>query len=337
MKKLRHLSIAFLLTALIAFAVVVFPKMDTFAAGNIEPLTTKVDSSIGDITYVYYYYTPYNKHTKVVGTIYQNGKELTSRTAFNYSTEAQMGNFYISFLQTGTFSITMEEFEDSTGTWKATGSKATVNISVSSKRTGWYKNGSTYYYYDSTGKKQYEWQKISGKWYYFDPLLGTMHKQGWDSDNGKWYYFTASGAAATGWQKIDGKWYHFTGGAVMDTSWTKIDNKWYYFQNDGSMATGWKQIDKNWYLFDASGAMVTGWKKVDGKWYYFKSSGAMAKNWTKISGSWYYFGGDGIMRAGWQEIDGNWYYFKSGVMVTGNVELGGKIYTFDSNGVYQKK
>ena len=342
MKKLKQFSMAFLITALIAFAIVVFPKLDTFAAGKIEPVSTNLDFSVGDSMNIYFYYTPNSKNTKVEYVLYSSaGKALTNKKSIEYkSSETQLGKIYFIIAPSkGSYYIVLTEYDMSSGTEKATGAKATVNFSIGDKRTGWYKSGSTYYYYNSDGKKQYNWQKISGKWYYFDPLLGSMHTKGWDhdSDTGNWYYFTASGAAATGWQKIDGKWYHFTGGGVMDLSWTKIDGKWYFFKNDGSMATGWTKISGNWYYFEGSGAMVTGWKKLDGKWYYFKSAGAMAKNWTKISGNWYYFGGDGIMRAGWQEIDGNWYYFKSGVMVTGNVELGGKVYTFDSNGVYQKK
>ena len=44
------------------------------------------------------------------------------------------------------------------------------------------------------------------------------------------------------------------------------------------------------------------------------------------------------MRTDWQKLSKKWYYFgTSGVMVTGTQTIGGKTYTFGSDGVWTGK
>ena len=337
MKKIRNRSLTVLLTLVVMLALIMIPKDESKAANDqtITLLKDKIESSVDDVTYIHYLYTPKSDYTKVVSTITASNGQSSTASVYAYG-DPDFYYFKITIYVAGTYTVDLVEYEKSGDDWVKTGYKAKATVTVSAKKTGWQKTNGEWCYYDSNGKRQYGWQKISGKWYYLDDFFGAI-TTGWFDADGKWYYFEASGAAATGWKVIDGKWYHFNGGAYMDTGWKQIDGKWYHFASTGEMATGWKKLSKKWYYFDKSGAMVTGWKQLSGKWYYFISSGTMATEWQKIDDKWYYFGSDGIMRTGWQEIEGNWYYFRTGVMCTGKVKIAGKTYTFDKNGVYQKK
>ena len=53
--------------------------------------------------------------------------------------------------------------------------------------TGWYQDGST--------------------WYYLDAQNGDM-KTGWIYIDNTWYYLRSSGAMVTGWFQVNGKWYY---------------------------------------------------------------------------------------------------------------------------------
>lgn len=56
------------------------------------------------------------------------------------------------------------------------------------------------------------------------------------------------------------------------------------------------------------------------------------------TGKWYYLNASGVMQTGWIKLNGKWYYLKSsGEMISGEkVTIGGKSYTFNSNGVWIK-
>ena len=58
--------------------------------------------------------------------------------------------------------------------------------------------------------------------------------------------------------------------------------------------------------------------------------------WKRDSSGWCHLDSDGRMVAGaWRQVSGTWYYFDAGGhMVTGRQVVGGKAYTFDSNGVW---
>ena len=159
------------------------------------------------------------------------------------------------------------------------------------------------------------WHREGGSWYYY---AAGVRQTGWIQDGSKRYYTDASGVMQTGWLKIDGTWYYFASSGIMQTGWLKDSGKWYYFCDDGSMAKGWQQISGKWYYFNAGGDMVTGWKKLAGKWYYFNDDGYMTVGWKKIDGYWYYFTDNGAMATGWIEVGGKSYYLKpSGVMAAG--------------------
>lgn len=74
---------------------------------------------------------------------------------------------------------------------------------------------------------------------------------------------------------------------------------------------------------------MTGWQKVDGYWYYLEPTagdgqGAMVTGWRKVDGSWYYLKPAGF--SGWSGPTGSMLYSTS-------VNIGGKVYNFNSSGV----
>ncbi len=99
--------------------------------------------------------------------------------------------------------------------------------------------------------------------------------------------------------------------------WLKDETGYYYQYSNGKHAVNkWEQIGSKWYHFDKKGYMQTGWQRISKKWYYFKASGEM--------------------QVGWKTIGGAKYYFKEGVMVTGEMYLGNKLYVFADSGKLKK-
>ncbi len=337
MKKIATRSLTVILMAMAFFAMILLPKMDASADTSdyyITPIKEVVESSVDDVSYVHYLYSPSADYTKVEAYIKApNGQDGTA-TMYSYG-KKDFCFFKAELLITGTYTVKFTEYKkNSSDTWVKTGITANAKIIVSAKKTGWSKTNGVYCYYNSNGVRQYEWQKIGGKWYYLDPFFGGI-TTGWMSQDGKWYHFNSNGVADTGWKKIDGTWYHFTGGCVMDTGWKKIDGEWYYFDVNGEMSTRWMQINGKWYFFGNDGKMRKGWEQISGKWYYFVN-GVVTTSWRKIDNKWYYFNKDGIMQVGWQRIDKKWYYLKNGVMLTGKQTIDGKKYTFNEYGELQQ-
>jgi hypothetical protein len=126
---------------------------------------------------------------------------------------------------------------------------------------------------------------------------------------------------------------------ATDNGWVKNDDgKWEYL-TDGEAETGWLYDTnyKAWYYLASDGVMQTGWDYVGGKWYYLASNGKMQTGWLKDNGSWYYLAGSGAMVVSkwFKDTDGSWYYLSgNGKMLTGKQNIGGKAYTFKSNGVW---
>lgn len=107
--------------------------------------------------------------------------------------------------------------------------------------------------------------------------------------------------------------------------------------------TNWANVNGAWYVVDENDNKMTGWYRDKHLCWYFLdySTGAMKTGWTADGNDWYYLNpANGIMQTGWQEIDGQKYYMetsgvKAGAMVTGDYQIGNKVYTFDENGVYE--
>lgn len=161
-----------------------------------------------------------------------------------------------------------------------------------------------------------------------------LPQNGWELKAGKWYYHT-HGVLATGWVQYNEKWYYLDDLGVMQTGWILWNNTWYYLDQFGAMQTGWILWNHKWYYLNQFGAMQTGWIKWNEHWYYLDQFGAMReKNWVLWNNRWYYLGRFGIMKTGWVKWNGIWYYLDQfGIMVTGDRQIDGKLYHFDSSGI----
>ena len=100
-------------------------------------------------------------------------------------------------------------------------------------------------------------------------------------------------------------------------------------------------IDGNWYYFNSKSEAVDGWNIINGTKYYFgKTNHFMYTGYKVISGDLYYFNGSGACQGldnaftGWHQQDGDWYYIQKGHVTTGTIAVDGRLYGFDSNGVW---
>ena len=142
-------------------------------------------------------------------------------------------------------------------------------------RTGWVKDGGSWYYHTGSGAQASGWVKDGSSWYYLDPATGQM-VTGWVQVGSTWYYLNGAGAMATGWLKDGASWYYLNGAGDMATGWVQVGSTWYYLNGAGDMATGWLKDGASWYYLDpSSGSMATGWLQISGTWYHFSTSGQL--------------------------------------------------------------
>lgn len=206
-------------------------------------------------------------------------------------------------------------------------------------KKGWYKKGSTQYYFD--GKENYAtyvWYKNSGKWYLkkwnkskkvYKKYTGTKRLS-----NDKSYYFN-KGKKASGVVKVSGKYYYYKGG--KQTVYSKSCDKWktgktqYYFGKGNKSVTyvyySDKKILKKWNKTKKSYQKYTGvFTLSDGKTYRFsigkrgtiKSSvTAGSKNTTAV-----YRNAKGNPKnvTGWKQVKGVQYYFNNAATASFKIE-----------------
>ena len=178
------------------------------------------------------------------------------------------------------------------------------------KKTGWSKNGNSWYYYDAQGNQ------IKNAWVgsYWIGSDGKMITDRW-VDGGKYY------VGSQGWWEKD---------AVKKTGWTQTGNTWYLYDNEGNI------VKNRWsgnYWLGTDGKMVTNsW--VDGGKYYVGADGKWVsdalkpgetrKGWTKAGSTWYFFNDKGNqVKNAWV---GNYWIGSDGKMVTNSWVDGGKYY-----------
>lgn len=223
---------------------------------------------------------------------------------------------------------------------KGSGKKiAYKNGSRVKPRKGWYKKGSTQYYFDGKGNyATYVWYKNSGKWYLkkwnkskkaYEKYTGTKQLS-----NDKSYYFN-KGKKANGIVKKSGKYYYYKGG--KQTIYSKSCDKWktgktqYYFGKGNKSATyvyyAGKKILKKWNKTKKSYQRYTGvFTLSDGKTYRFsigkrgtiKSSvTAGSKNTTAV-----YKNAEGNPEnvSGWKQVKGVRYYFNKAAVASFKIE-----------------
>ena len=219
-----------------------------------------------------------------------------------------------------------------------------------------------------------EWKTIDGKQYYFywEGVLYPYFYYGKGVYTKEGAYLSPDGYAQ-GWQLIDGIYYYKEGNQFIRNQSKKIKGDWYLFDAYGNMVTGfsspeiigydtytyddakfyygadgkrvnyigWQVIDGNWYYFNSKSEAVDGWNIINGTKYYFgKTNHFMYTGYKVISGDLYYFNGSGACQGldnaftGWHQQDGDWYYIQKGHVTTGTIAVDGRLYGFDSNGVW---
>ena len=178
------------------------------------------------------------------------------------------------------------------------------------KKTGWSKNGNSWYYYDAQGNQ------IKNAWVgsYWIGSDGKMVTNSW-VDGGKYY------VGSQGWWEKD---------AVKKTGWSQTGNTWYLYDNEGNIVKN-RWSGNYWLGFD--GKMVTNsW--VDGGKYYVGADGKWVsdalkpgetrKGWTKAGSTWHFYNDKGNqVKNAWV---GNYWIGSDGKMVTNSWVDGGKYY-----------
>lgn len=190
--------------------------------------------------------------------------------------------------------------------------------------TGWYLDGSGWYYFNADGSMYSGWLLSSNTWYYLDDAdvdcPGCMLSDCEKEIRGNKYFFASSGSLLVGWVLRPEGWYYADASGAAQKGWLLLGNAWYYL--DGNNA--------EYPCLMTAG----GWQMIDGQYYYLTGSGAMASNWLLLEEGWYYLGADGARKTGWQMIGGSWYYFYQkddpnggiyGVMATSGIIDGWKI------------
>ena len=198
----------------------------------------------------------------------------------------------------------------SQGWWVKDAKKPADAQKTPEKKTGWSKNGNSWYYYDAQGNQ------IKNAWVgsYWIGSDGKMVTDRW-VDGGKYY------VGSQGWWEKD---------AVKKTGWTQTGNTWYLYDNEGNI------VKNRWsgnYWLGSDGKMVTNsW--VDGGKYYVGADGKWVsdalkpgetrKGWTKAGSTWYFYNDKGNqVKNAWV---GNYWIGSDGKMVTNSWVDGGKYY-----------
>ena len=198
----------------------------------------------------------------------------------------------------------------SQGWWVKDAKKPADAQKTPEKKTGWSKNGNSWYYYDAQGNQ------IKNAWVgsYWIGSDGKMITDRW-VDGGKYY------VGSQGWWEKD---------AVKKTGWTQTGNTWYLYDNEGNI------VKNRWsgnYWLGTDGKMVTNsW--VDGGKYYVGADGKWVsdalkpgetrKGWTKAGSTWYFYNDKGNqVKNAWV---GNYWIGSDGKMVTNSWVDGGKYY-----------
>ena len=198
----------------------------------------------------------------------------------------------------------------SQGWWVKDAKKPADAQKTPEKKTGWSKNGNSWYYYDAQGNQ------IKNAWVgsYWIGSDGKMVTDRW-VDGGKYY------VGSQGWWEKD---------AVKKTGWSQTGNTWYFYDNQGNL------VKNRWsgnYWLGSDGKMVTNsW--VDGGKYYVGADGKWVsdalkpgetrKGWTKAGSIWYFYNDKGNqVKNAWV---GNYWIGSDGKMVTNSWVDGGKYY-----------
>ena len=244
--------------------------------------------------------------------------------------------------------------------WIVLGDNKYFALAEGSICIGWLKFGDIYYYCGSDGAIVKGLQKVGGKWYYFDD--SGVRQTGWIDTGGKRYFGMPDGALHTGWLSFGSTYYYCeSGGEIVRnrpytvngvcyyfdkdgkrtealSGWQEHDGKKYFGMPDGTYRIGWLSFGSTYYYCGSDGALVKGLQKIGGKWYYFDDSGIRQTGWIDTGGKRYFGMPDGALHTGWLSFGSTYYFCNSyAEVVTGDYPINGVLFTFDKNGIMQKK
>ena len=188
-------------------------------------------------------------------------------------------------------------------------------------RSGWVKEGSTWYYYKNGSVVRNAW--AGNYWLGAD---GKMVTNSWVDNNR--YYVGNDGAwvkgaqhtttVKSGWVKEGSAWYYYKNGSVVRNAWAGN----YWLGADGKMATNaW--VDNDRYYVGNDGAWVkgaqhtttvkSGWVKEGSAWYYYKNGSVVRNAWAGN----YWLGADGKMATNSWGDNNRYYVGNNGAWVKG--------------------
>ena len=177
-------------------------------------------------------------------------------------------------------------------------------------KSGWQKEGSTWYYYKNGTLAKNAW--AGNYWLGAD---GRMATNSWVDSNR--YYVGNDGAwikdyGRSGWQKEGNTWYYYKNGTLVRNAWEGN----YWLGSDGRMAiNSW--VDNNRYYVGNDGAWIkdygnkSGWQKEGSTWYYYKNGSAVRNTWIGN----YWLGADGKMATSSWVDNGRYYVDGNGLWV----------------------
>ena len=249
----------------------------------------------------------------------QNGSAWNYYYQGNIVRNAWIGSYWLGAdgrMATNSWVDNGRYYVGSNGVWDKTVKKPEV------KKSGWVKEGNTWYYYENGALARNKW--ISNT--YWVGADGKMATSAW-VDGGR-YYVGANGAwvkdakkpetakpveKKQGWAKEGNAWYFYYQGQITKNAWVGS----YWLGSDGKMETS-SWVDNGRYYVGANGlwdknakkqevkseVKKNGWVKEGSTWYYYEN-GTLARN--KWISSTYWVGADGKMAtSAW--VDGGRYY-----------------------------
>lgn len=160
-------------------------------------------------------------------------------------------------------------------------------------------------------------------------------------------YYIVAGVIQFGWFNIDGDWYYFDGvrdykyyGKALTGNWTRNSQR-YVCDSSGKLTKGFLYRDAHGTKYLWAGQPVTGWcdvngvdwsnKSLKGKCYIDPETEYIVTSSVELDGKTYYFNDNGIIKEGWISEPEGTVCYDGGLRVSGWVNANNSKYYFDPN------